>query len=165
MRLTSSDTKRTLMHLFLFTNSAQRELVSICTHYAEYTRPQLTFLALHPWCSLNPVPSASHYTLFPVRWILYILSCALYFVSCTLYTSSCTLFSVFILYIPFMYHVCTLYPDYLLCIVPVCTLHGPICTLHVPVCTLHVPVCTLYVPCMYPIPCNLSLALILYEND
>ena len=27
----SSDTKRTLMHLFLFTNSAQRELVSICT--------------------------------------------------------------------------------------------------------------------------------------
>jgi len=31
MLLTSSDTKRTLMHLFLFTNSAQRELVSICT--------------------------------------------------------------------------------------------------------------------------------------
>ena len=30
--LLSSDTKRTLMHLFLFTNSAQRELVSICTH-------------------------------------------------------------------------------------------------------------------------------------
>ena len=29
--LTSSDTKHTLMHLFLFTNSAQRELVSICT--------------------------------------------------------------------------------------------------------------------------------------
>ena len=29
--LTSSDTKRTLMHLFLFTNSAQGELVSICT--------------------------------------------------------------------------------------------------------------------------------------
>jgi len=29
--LTSSDTKRTLMHLLLFTNSAQRELVSICT--------------------------------------------------------------------------------------------------------------------------------------
>ena len=27
----SSDTKRTLMHLLLFTNSAQRELVSICT--------------------------------------------------------------------------------------------------------------------------------------
>ena len=32
MLLTSSDTKRTLMHLFLFTNFAQRELVSICTH-------------------------------------------------------------------------------------------------------------------------------------
>ena len=31
MLLTSSDTKRTLMDLFLFTNSAQRELVSICT--------------------------------------------------------------------------------------------------------------------------------------
>ena len=31
MLLTSSDTKRTLMHLLLFTNSAQRELVSICT--------------------------------------------------------------------------------------------------------------------------------------
>ena len=31
MLLTSSDTKRTLMHPFLFTNSAQRELVSICT--------------------------------------------------------------------------------------------------------------------------------------
>ena len=29
--LTFSDTKRTLMHLFLFTNSAQRELVSTCT--------------------------------------------------------------------------------------------------------------------------------------
>ena len=31
MLLTSSDTKRTLVHLLLFTNSAQRELVSICT--------------------------------------------------------------------------------------------------------------------------------------
>ena len=31
MLLTSSDTIRTLMHLFLFTNSAQRELVSICS--------------------------------------------------------------------------------------------------------------------------------------
>ena len=31
MLLTSSDTKRTLMHLLLFTNSDQRELVSICT--------------------------------------------------------------------------------------------------------------------------------------
>ena len=31
MLLTSLDTKRTLMHLFLFTNSAQRELVSIFT--------------------------------------------------------------------------------------------------------------------------------------
>ena len=31
MLLSSSDTRRTLMHLFLFTNSAHRELVSICT--------------------------------------------------------------------------------------------------------------------------------------
>ena len=47
MLLTSSATKRTLRHLFSFTNSAQRELVSICAHYAEYTQLQLTFLALH----------------------------------------------------------------------------------------------------------------------
>jgi len=31
MLLTSSDIKRTLMHLLLFTNPAQRELVPICT--------------------------------------------------------------------------------------------------------------------------------------
>ena len=36
MLLTSSDTKRTLMDLFLFINSAQRELVSIM--YREYTK-------------------------------------------------------------------------------------------------------------------------------
>ena len=46
MLLTSSDTKRTLLHLLLFTNSAQRELVSICTQV--YTTaicfPCLTFL-------------------------------------------------------------------------------------------------------------------------
>ena len=43
MLLSSTDTKRTLMHLFLFTKSAQRELVSICV---QSKRPQLTFLAL-----------------------------------------------------------------------------------------------------------------------
>ena len=50
MRLTSSDTKRTLMHLFLFTNSAQSLALGGTSFnmYAEYTRPQLTFLALHP---------------------------------------------------------------------------------------------------------------------
>ena len=42
--LSSSDTRRTLMHLFLFTNSAQKELGSIW-----YTQLQLTFLALKPW--------------------------------------------------------------------------------------------------------------------
>ena len=47
MLLTSSDTKRKLMHLFLFTNSAQKR--TGFNTYAEYTRPQLTFLALHPW--------------------------------------------------------------------------------------------------------------------
>ena len=34
MLLTSSDTKRTLLDLFLFTTSVQRELVSICTQTA-----------------------------------------------------------------------------------------------------------------------------------
>ena len=33
MLLTTSDTKRTLMYLFLFTHSAQRELVLICNCY------------------------------------------------------------------------------------------------------------------------------------
>ena len=41
--LTSSDTTRTLMHLFLFPKSAQRELVSICTWSIR------DFLALVPW--------------------------------------------------------------------------------------------------------------------
>ena len=51
MLLTFSDTKRTLMHLFLFTNSAQRELVSICTQSirSRYKRTQLAFLALVLW--------------------------------------------------------------------------------------------------------------------
>ena len=43
MLLTSSDTKRTLMHPFLFTKRTGFNM------YAEYTRPQLTFLALYPW--------------------------------------------------------------------------------------------------------------------
>jgi len=57
MLLAFSDTWVTLMHLFLFTNSAQRDLVSICTQL------QLTFLALQPTtypqgstCILNPDP-------------------------------------------------------------------------------------------------------------
>ena len=41
MLLTSSDTRRTLMHLFLFTKRTGFNM------YAEYTRPQLTFLALY----------------------------------------------------------------------------------------------------------------------
>ena len=46
MLLFSSDTtRRTLMHLFLFTNSAQRTGFNM---YAEYKQPQLTFLALVP---------------------------------------------------------------------------------------------------------------------
>ena len=50
MLLSSTDTKRTLMHLFLFTKSAQREMVSI---RAQSMRPQLTFLALVPGASLS----------------------------------------------------------------------------------------------------------------
>ena len=49
MLLTSSDTKRTLMHLFLFTNSAHRELVSICTQSIRYSAinfPCITTLEL-----------------------------------------------------------------------------------------------------------------------
>ena len=42
MLFTSSDTKRTLMHLFLFTNSAQRELVSICTQSIHDRHPCIT---------------------------------------------------------------------------------------------------------------------------
>jgi len=48
MLLTFSDTKRKLMHLFLFTNSAQRELVSICTqsiHNCNYNLPCIITLA------------------------------------------------------------------------------------------------------------------------
>ena len=43
MLLTFSDTKRTLRHLFLFTNSAQRELVSICTQSIR----SCNYLSLH----------------------------------------------------------------------------------------------------------------------
>ena len=59
MLLTSSDTKWTLMHLFLFTNSAQKE--TGFNMYAEYTRPQLTFLALHPWLTESAqIPHLRH---------------------------------------------------------------------------------------------------------
>ena len=43
MLLISSDTKRTLMHLFLFTNSAQRELISKCTHSIRNCNYIITF--------------------------------------------------------------------------------------------------------------------------
>ena len=46
MLLSSSDATGTLMHLFLFTNTAQREQV---TMYADNTQQQLTFLLLLPW--------------------------------------------------------------------------------------------------------------------
>ena len=51
MLLTSSDTRRTLMHLFLFTNSAHER--TGFNMYAEYTKLQLTFLALQPCSYLN----------------------------------------------------------------------------------------------------------------
>ena len=49
MLLTSSDTKQTQMLIFFFTNSAQREMVSMCTQL------QITFIALKPciWRGLN----------------------------------------------------------------------------------------------------------------
>ena len=46
MLLTPWVTKQTMMHLLLFTNSAQKEWVSICTQMC--TQLQLTFFALHP---------------------------------------------------------------------------------------------------------------------
>ena len=46
MLLSSSDTRVTLMHQCLFTNTALRELV------LENTQHQLTFLALLPWVAL-----------------------------------------------------------------------------------------------------------------
>ena len=49
--LSSSDTKRTLMHLFLFINSAQRELVSICTQ--SMRRCIFNYLSLHYNLGLN----------------------------------------------------------------------------------------------------------------
>ena len=51
--LTSSDTKQTVMHLFLFTKSVQRELVF--NMYAEYTQQQLSFLALVPCINVKKV--------------------------------------------------------------------------------------------------------------
>ena len=46
MLLSSSDTRRTLMHLFLFTNSAQRQYTAVLKNaYAS----EITFLALLPW--------------------------------------------------------------------------------------------------------------------
>ena len=115
MHLTSSDTKRTLMRLLLFTNSAQRELVSICTH--EYTRPQSTFLALHSWGTRNTGHCTPytvkcnlyflHFTQYSVQCNLYFmhytqysLDCNLYFLHCTQYSLQCTLYPVH----------CTLYP-------------------------------------------------------
>ena len=50
------DSKRTLMHLFLFTNSAQRK--HGFNMFAEYTKLQLTFLALVPWKQVKCVVPA-----------------------------------------------------------------------------------------------------------
>ena len=41
------------MHQFLFTNTAQRELVSICIMYVENVQQPLTFLALLPCIFLS----------------------------------------------------------------------------------------------------------------
>ena len=55
MLLTSSNTKLTLRHLFLFTNSAQKELVSICTQSTRLTAiniPCITFLMTSKYYSV-----------------------------------------------------------------------------------------------------------------
>ena len=49
MLLSSSDTKRTLMHPFLFTNTSQRELVSICTQSIH----NCNYLSLHYYIGLS----------------------------------------------------------------------------------------------------------------
>ena len=50
MLLTSSDTRRTLRHLFLFTNSAQRELQYVRRVYASAINfPCITFLGTTMW--------------------------------------------------------------------------------------------------------------------
>ena len=49
MLLSSSDTRVTLMYLFLFTNSTQRELVSICTQ--SIRNPN--YLSLHYYLGIN----------------------------------------------------------------------------------------------------------------
>ena len=69
MRLTSSDTKRTLRHLFLFTNSVQRELVSICTP------------SLHN-CNCTQA-SINIYGLQYTPMYMFILQCTQFCVKCT----------------------------------------------------------------------------------
>ena len=68
MLLTYSDTKRTLMHLFLFTNFAHER--TGFNMYAEYTQLQLTFLALQPCvmhynrCTANTILLNYNLTIF-----------------------------------------------------------------------------------------------------
>ena len=62
MPLSSSDTRGTLMHLFLFTNTAQIE-----NWFQFVPQPQLTFLALLPWIRVKnnfQVARASNETSF-----------------------------------------------------------------------------------------------------
>ena len=68
MLLTSSDTKRTLRLFFLFTKSAQKELVSICMQ--SIRNCNLTFLALHSWYFLT--------IFFKVNVLSCVLSCGMY---------------------------------------------------------------------------------------
>ena len=53
MLLTSSDTKQTRMHLFLFTNSVQRELVSICTQSTHNFPCMTTLDMIYYWLGQN----------------------------------------------------------------------------------------------------------------
>ena len=73
MILSSSDTSRTLMHLFFITNSGFNMYAEYTgfNMYAEYTQPQLTFLALLPWSFMSDEEAP----FFHVGWISSILLC------------------------------------------------------------------------------------------
>ena len=69
MLLSSSDTRETMMHLCLFTNTAQRELVLLCTQRIRNSNK----LSLHPWkyyCLIDQIVIESHRLLRQVTELL-----------------------------------------------------------------------------------------------
>ena len=59
MLLASSDTKRTDASILVYKFRPKRTGFNM---YAEYTRPQLTFLALHPWTGIYSCTGLNHAT-------------------------------------------------------------------------------------------------------